>query len=43
MKNSSVRGDEYVTVQIAVPRNPTAQEKNKIRELAELEQFKRVS
>ena len=43
MKNPSVRGDEYVTVQIAVPRNPTAQEKNKIRELAELEQFKRVS
>ena len=43
MKNPSVRGDEYVTVQIAVPRNPTAQEKNKIRELAELEQLKRVS
>ena len=43
MKNPSVRGDEYVTVQIAVPRNPTAQEKNKIRELAELEQLKRAS
>ena len=43
MKNPSVRGDEYVTVQIAVPRNPTAQEKNKIRELAELEQLKIAS
>ena len=43
MKNPSVRGDEYVTIQIAVPKNPTQQEKNKIRELAELEQLKRVS
>lgn len=43
MKNSSVRGDEYVTIQIAVPKNPTPQEQNKIRELAELEQLKRAS
>ncbi|MDO4485403.1 MAG: DnaJ C-terminal domain-containing protein [Bacillota bacterium] len=43
MKNPSVRGDEYVTVQIAVPNNPTPQERNKIRELAELERLKRAS
>lgn len=43
MKNSSVRGDEYVTVQIAVPKTLNHQEREKIRELAELERLTKVS
>ena len=38
MKDPAVHGDEYVTVQIKVPRNPTQQEKEKIRELQGLSQ-----
>lgn len=38
MKDPSVHGDEYVTVQIKVPKNPTQQEKDKIRELQRLSQ-----
>ena len=37
MKNKGQYGDEYVTVQVSVPKNPTPQEKEKLRELAELE------
>ena len=35
-KDASVCGDAYVTIQIAVPRNPTPQERKKIQELQEL-------
>lgn len=38
MKDPAVHGDEYVIVQIKVPRNPTQQEKEKIRELQGLSQ-----
>ena len=38
MKDPAVHGDEYVTVQITVPRNPTQQEKETIRELQGLSQ-----
>ena len=37
MKNSKHYGDEYVMVQVSVPKNPTPQEKEKLRELAQLE------
>lgn len=40
MKDSSVHGDAYVTVQIAVPKNVTPQEKRKLEELQELEQLR---
>lgn len=33
MKNPSVHGDEYVTIQIKVPKNPSPQERDKIRAL----------
>ena len=32
MKNPSVRGDQYVTVQISVPQNLSAEAKQKLRE-----------
>ncbi len=37
MKNKGQYGDEYVMVQVSVPKNPTPQEKEKLRELAQLE------
>lgn len=36
MKNPDVRGDAYVTIQIAVPRTITPQEKRKLQELREI-------
>lgn len=37
LNNSEQYGDAYVTVQIAVPKNPSAEEKDKLRELAKLQ------
>lgn len=37
MKNKGQYGDEYVTVQVLVPKNPTPREKEKIKELAQIE------
>lgn len=37
MKNKGQYGDEYVTVQVSVPKNPTPQQKAKLQELAQLE------
>ena len=34
MQNPSVKGDQYVTIQIAVPQNLTAEAKEKLREFA---------
>lgn len=40
MKNSSIHGDAYVTVQIQVPKTVSAAEKAK---LQELEQLRKIS
>ena len=36
MKNSSLYGDEYVTIQVQVPKNLSPEEKNKLREFEEI-------
>jgi molecular chaperone DnaJ len=36
MKNASVKGDQYITVQIQVPRTLTPEAKRKLEELAPL-------
>ena len=38
MKDPSVHGDEYVTVQIKVPVNPSGKELEKIKELQKLQE-----
>lgn len=38
MKNNRVYGDEYVTVQIQVPRNPSGEEKRILQNLSEVQQ-----
>lgn len=40
MRDSSVHGDAYVTIQIAVPKNITPQERKKLQELQALEEAK---
>lgn len=40
MRDSSVHGDAYVTIQIAVPKNITPQERKKLQELQELQDAK---
>lgn len=37
MKDSNVHGDAYVTIQIAVPKNITAEEKRKLQELQQIQ------
>lgn len=37
MQDHQQYGDEYVTVQVSVPKNPTPQQKQKLKELAQLE------
>ena len=41
MKNPNVYGDAYVTIQIAVPKNVTSEEKRKLQELQQI-QYKRA-